>query len=75
MSDGTVESVTSHALFSSNDDGIADVDEAGKVTVGRRGLAVCGAAYDGVGIPACLASAQLAATKIRGDLAPVRMDP
>ncbi len=39
------------------------------------GLAVCGSAYDGVGIPACIASAQLAATKIRGDLAPVRMDP
>jgi oxygen-dependent protoporphyrinogen oxidase len=39
------------------------------------GLAVCGSAYDGVGIPACIASARLAATKIRGDLAPVRMDP
>jgi oxygen-dependent protoporphyrinogen oxidase len=39
------------------------------------GLAVCGSAYDGVGIPACIASAHLAATKIRGDLAPVRMDP
>jgi oxygen-dependent protoporphyrinogen oxidase len=39
------------------------------------GLAVCGSAYDGVGIPACIASARLAATKIRGDLAPVRMVP
>jgi oxygen-dependent protoporphyrinogen oxidase len=28
------------------------------------GLAVCGAAYDGVGIPACIASAQLAADQI-----------
>jgi oxygen-dependent protoporphyrinogen oxidase len=39
------------------------------------GLAVCGSAYDGVGIPACIASAGLAATKVRRDLAPVRMDP
>jgi protoporphyrinogen/coproporphyrinogen III oxidase len=28
------------------------------------GLAVCGAAYDGVGIPACIASARLAAGQI-----------
>jgi oxygen-dependent protoporphyrinogen oxidase len=28
------------------------------------GLAVCGAAYDGVGIPACIASAELAATQV-----------
>ena len=32
------------------------------------GLAVCGSAYDGVGIPACIASAHLAATKILTDL-------
>jgi oxygen-dependent protoporphyrinogen oxidase len=30
------------------------------------GLAICGAAYDGVGIPAVIASAQAAATRIRG---------
>ena len=30
-----------------------------------RGLAVCGAAYDGLGIPACIASAELAATQVR----------
>jgi protoporphyrinogen/coproporphyrinogen III oxidase len=29
-----------------------------------RGLAVCGAAYDGLGIPACIASAEQAATQI-----------
>jgi len=29
------------------------------------GLAVCGAAYDGIGIPACIASARLAADQIR----------
>jgi oxygen-dependent protoporphyrinogen oxidase len=28
------------------------------------GLAVCGAAYDGVGVPACIASAQLAAEQV-----------
>ncbi|MEU9186717.1 protoporphyrinogen oxidase [Streptomyces sp. NPDC048484] len=36
--------------------------------VGRLpGLAVCGAAYDGVGIPACVASANAAVDKLRGD--------
>ncbi len=33
------------------------------------GLAVCGSAYDGIGIPACIASAHLAAAKIVADLA------
>ncbi|MFJ5530654.1 protoporphyrinogen oxidase [Streptomyces sp. NPDC093261] len=32
------------------------------------GLAVCGAAYDGVGIPACIASAYAAADQLGGDL-------
>ncbi|MGW0707232.1 protoporphyrinogen oxidase [Streptomyces sp. NPDC002643] len=32
------------------------------------GLAVCGAAYDGVGIPACIASAAAAVDQIHGDL-------
>ncbi|MGZ4436807.1 MAG: protoporphyrinogen oxidase [Nocardioidaceae bacterium] len=31
---------------------------------GQPGLAVCGAAYDGLGIPACIASAELAATQV-----------
>ena len=30
------------------------------------GLAVCGAAYDGVGIPACIRSAQTAVALVRG---------
>ena len=34
------------------------------------GLAVCGSAYDGVGIPACIASAHLAATQILTHLPP-----
>ncbi|MFJ4471751.1 protoporphyrinogen oxidase [Streptomyces sp. NPDC089424] len=36
------------------------------------GLAVCGAAYDGVGIPACVAGAYAAVDQIHGDLAAVR---
>ncbi|MEV0175572.1 protoporphyrinogen oxidase [Streptomyces sp. NPDC050803] len=36
--------------------------------IGRvPGLAVCGAVYDGVGIPACIASAYAAVDQIRGD--------
>jgi oxygen-dependent protoporphyrinogen oxidase len=37
---------------------------------GQRGLAVCGAAYDGLGLPACIASAQLAATRALAAVAP-----
>ncbi len=36
---------------------------------GLPGLAVCGSAYDGVGIPACIASAEMAAEKVVHDLA------
>ncbi|MFF0079535.1 protoporphyrinogen oxidase [Streptomyces canus] len=36
------------------------------------GLAVCGAQYDGVGIPACIASAYAAVDQIQGDLTAVR---
>lgn len=39
-------------------------DHVGKLP----GLAVCGAQYDGVGIPACIASAYAAVDQIRGDL-------
>ncbi|HET7388857.1 MAG TPA: FAD-dependent oxidoreductase, partial [Nocardioidaceae bacterium] len=34
------------------------------------GLAVCGAAYDGLGLPACIASAELAATQVLDALSP-----
>lgn len=37
---------------------------------GVPGLAVCGAAYDGVGIAACVATARLAAERILGDAPP-----
>lgn len=33
------------------------------------GLAVCGAAFDGIGVPACIASARLAADRVRAELA------
>ncbi|WP_405670540.1 protoporphyrinogen oxidase [Streptomyces sp. NBC_01530] len=36
------------------------------------GLAVCGAQYDGVGIPACIASAYAAVDQINGDLSRVQ---
>ncbi|MDX3577319.1 protoporphyrinogen oxidase [Streptomyces sp. FL07-04A] len=36
------------------------------------GLAVCGAQYDGVGIPACIASAYAAADQVGGDLSAAR---
>ncbi|MFF0011780.1 protoporphyrinogen oxidase [Streptomyces sp. NPDC005374] len=36
------------------------------------GLALCGAQYDGVGIPACIASAHAAVDQIEGDLTAVR---
>jgi oxygen-dependent protoporphyrinogen oxidase len=35
---------------------------------GLPGLAVCGAAYDGVGVPACVASAYAAVDQLGGDL-------
>jgi oxygen-dependent protoporphyrinogen oxidase len=34
----------------------------------QSGLAVCGAAYDGVGIPACIATARAAADQVRAHL-------
>jgi len=33
------------------------------------GLALCGAAYDGVGVPACIGSGQAAATRVLATLA------
>ncbi len=36
----------------------------------QPGLAVCGAAFDGLGIPACIRSAELAATQVLAGLAP-----
>jgi oxygen-dependent protoporphyrinogen oxidase len=36
-----------------------------RLAVGKVGsVAICGAAYDGLGIPACIASAEAAATQI-----------
>ncbi len=44
---------------------------AGAAALG--GLAVCGAAYDGIGVPACIASARLAADQVAGYLAAGRI--
>ena len=41
---------------------------SGHAVAASPGLAVCGAAYDGVGIPAVIASAQAAATRVIADL-------
>jgi protoporphyrinogen/coproporphyrinogen III oxidase len=42
----------------------ARVERIRASVAGQPGLAVCGAAYDGVGIPACIASARLAADQV-----------
>ena len=42
-----------------------------QVLAEHPGLAVCGAAYDGVGIPACIASAKMAATQVASALLPL----
>ncbi len=49
--------------------GHVDLVRQVRVAVGKVGaLAVCGAAYDGLGIPACIASAELAATQVLDSL-------
>ena len=47
LSDGTDEDVTSLALYTSNDDGVADVDRDGVVTVKNRGLTAIMIRYSG----------------------------
>jgi oxygen-dependent protoporphyrinogen oxidase len=47
--------------------GVGHVERIARVraaTANVRGLAVCGAYFDGLGIPACIASAQLAASSL-----------
>ncbi|MGH3276667.1 MAG: protoporphyrinogen oxidase [Streptosporangiaceae bacterium] len=51
---------------------VGHLDRVGRIRAGvaaQPGLAVCGAAYDGVGIPACIASARLAASQVLAYLA------
>ena len=46
---------------------VGHLDRVGRIRagVGREpGLAVCGAAYDGIGIPACIATAQVAVAQV-----------
>jgi protoporphyrinogen/coproporphyrinogen III oxidase len=50
---------------------VGHLDRVARIRAGvaaQPGLAVCGAAYDGVGIPACIASARLAVTQVLGHL-------
>jgi protoporphyrinogen/coproporphyrinogen III oxidase len=51
---------------------VGHLDRVARIRAGVAalpGLAVCGAAYDGIGIPACIASARLAADEVLADLA------
>ena len=50
---------------------VGHLDRVGRIRAGiaaQPGLAVCGAAYDGIGVPACIASAQRAADQVLGYL-------
>ena len=47
---------------------LARVDRIRAAVAALPGLAVCGAAYDGIGIPACVASARIAADRILAGL-------
>jgi oxygen-dependent protoporphyrinogen oxidase len=51
--------------------GVGHLDRVAKIKAAVSAvdrLAVCGAAYDGVGIPACVGSGQAAATRVLGGL-------
>jgi oxygen-dependent protoporphyrinogen oxidase len=48
---------------------LARVERIRSAIAGVRGLAVCGAAYDGVGIPACVRSGYAAAARITSSIA------
>jgi oxygen-dependent protoporphyrinogen oxidase len=46
---------------------VGHLDRVARIRAGvaaQPGLAVCGAAYDGIGIPACIASARLAVNQV-----------
>jgi protoporphyrinogen/coproporphyrinogen III oxidase len=51
------------------------VDRIRAAVAAQPGLAVCGAVYDGIGIPACIASARLAADRVAGYLESVAATP
>jgi oxygen-dependent protoporphyrinogen oxidase len=50
---------------------VARVERIRRSVAGVPGLAICGATYDGVGIPACIASARAAVAQIVAALHPV----
>ena len=50
---------------------VGHLDRVARIRAGvaaQPGLAVCGAAYDGIGIPACIATARLAASQVLAHL-------
>lgn len=47
FSDGRTQDVTAHAVYNSNDDAVAEVDERGRVTLRRRGLTAVMVRYGG----------------------------
>ena len=52
--------------------GVGHLDRVARIrasVAAQPGLAVCGAAYDGIGIPACIATARAAADQVTGYLA------
>ncbi len=51
------------------------VDRIRAAVAAQPGLAVCGAAYDGIGIPACVASARLAADQVLAYLETIAATP
>ena len=54
---------------------VGHLDRVERIRAGvasQPGLAVCGAAYDGIGIPACIATARAAAGQILAHLAHLR---
>lgn len=56
---------------------VGHLDRVARIRAGvaaQPGLAVCGAAYDGVGIPACIGSARLAADQVLAYLASRRSE-
>lgn len=55
LSDGQTEDVTALALYSSNDDAVADVDKAGLVTTRDRGLTSIMVRYSGQAVAARIA--------------------
>jgi protoporphyrinogen/coproporphyrinogen III oxidase len=56
---------------------VGHLDRVARIRAGVAalpGIAVCGAAYDGVGIPACIATARLAVEQVQAYVATLPAD-